>query len=66
MKPQVERKAFTIREIAARNRIGKDSVYEEVRAGRLRARKLGKRTIVLDTDEEAWRAALPLLELSTA
>jgi excisionase family DNA binding protein len=65
-KAGIERKAFTIHEFAARNGIGKDKAYQEVREGRLRARKLGKRTLILDTDEAAWRDALPLLNLSAA
>jgi excisionase family DNA binding protein len=63
---EIQRRAFTIHEFAARNGIGKDKAYSEVREGRLRARKLGKRTLILDTDEQAWRDSLPLLEFPAA
>ena len=65
-KVEIQRRAFSIPEIIARNGIGRDKIYEEIRAGRLRARKLGKRTLILDSDEQAWRDALPLLELPAA
>ncbi len=39
-------------------------LYREVRAGRLRARKLGRRTIVLSEDLERWLRALPALATS--
>jgi hypothetical protein len=63
---EVERRAFGVHEFAKRNNIGKDKVYKEIREGRLKARKAGKRTIIFDTDEDEWRANLPLLELPAA
>jgi excisionase family DNA binding protein len=61
-----DRRAFTIKEFAARNGIGRDKVYGEIRQGRLRARKAGKLTLIFDVDEIAWRDALPVLELPAA
>jgi excisionase family DNA binding protein len=40
--------------------VGRTSIYEAIRAGDLKARKLGRRTIILDEDLRAWLAALPL------
>jgi excisionase family DNA binding protein len=40
--------------------LGRTSVYEAIRAGELRARKLGRRTIIMDEDLRAWLASLPL------
>jgi hypothetical protein len=57
---------FSLQEIAARNGCGLTKIYDEINAGRLRARKLGKRTIVFVADEAAWRAALPLYPASSA
>ena len=46
--------------------ICRDTFYAEVRRGRLRALKLGKKTIVLKTDAEGWAKSLPALELAPA
>lgn len=39
---------------------GRTSIFAEIRAGRLKARKLGRRTIILDLDLRDWLAALPV------
>jgi hypothetical protein len=57
------REAFAVREFCARYRIGRDLFYSEVKRGRLRAVKLGRKTIVLRADAESWAASLPALEL---
>jgi excisionase family DNA binding protein len=59
-----DREAFAVREFCARYGICRQTFYDEVRRGRLRAVKLGKKTIVLRTDAEAWVATMPALELS--
>lgn len=46
-------------EFAGANGIGLTQTYVEIKAGRLRAHKVGKRTIIFPEDEAAWRAALP-------
>jgi hypothetical protein len=53
--------ADTVEEFAVRNRISRSQAYKEIAAGRLVARKIGARTIVLRDDAEAWRRALPTL-----
>jgi excisionase family DNA binding protein len=55
------RDAFAIREFCARYGICRDTFYAEVRRGRLRALKLGKKTLVLRADAEVWAASLPEL-----
>jgi excisionase family DNA binding protein len=55
--------AFTVLEFAKRNGIGHDKVYAEIRAGRLVARKSGRRTLIFEEAERAWREALPMLVL---
>jgi len=39
--------------------IGRTTVYEEIKQGRLRALKCGKRTIITVDDAEAWLRLLP-------
>jgi hypothetical protein len=53
--------AFTIPGFCAAYGIGRTLVYEEIKAGRLSARKVGNRTLILRTDAEAWAAGLPSL-----
>jgi excisionase family DNA binding protein len=59
-----DREAFAVREFCARYGICRQTFYDEVRRGRLRALKLGKKTIVLRADADAWVATMPALELS--
>ena len=41
--------------------IGRTKAYEELNAGRLRARKAGRRTIITADDAENWLSRLPAL-----
>ena len=41
--------------------IGRSKIYEEIAAGRLVARKVGSRTVVLAADLEIFLAALPVV-----
>lgn len=59
------REAFAVREFCARYGICRQTFYDEIRRGRLRALKLGKKTVVLRADAEAWAASLPALRLAT-
>jgi hypothetical protein len=47
------REAFAVREFCERYGICRETFYQEVRRGRLRALKLGAKTIVLKTDADA-------------
>ena len=58
------REAFAVGEFCERFGICRETFYQEVRRGRLRAVKLGAKTIVLKTDADAWVATMPPLELS--
>jgi hypothetical protein len=42
--------------------VGRTKAYEQIGLGRLRARKLGKRTIITDDDAEEWLRNLPQVE----
>ncbi|UVK41499.1 DNA-binding protein [Mesorhizobium sp. AR10] len=39
--------------------LGRTSAFGEIKGGRLKARKVGRRTIILATDAETWAASLP-------
>jgi excisionase family DNA binding protein len=57
------REAFAVGEFCARYGICRETFYQEVRRGRLRAVKLGAKTLVLKSDADAWVASMPPLEL---
>jgi excisionase family DNA binding protein len=52
--------ALTIHEAAKAVSIGRSSLYEEIAKGRLQARKLGRRTLILVEDLNRWLSTLPL------
>jgi excisionase family DNA binding protein len=52
-------RAFSIEEFCRRYGLGRTKVYEEIKLGRLRARKIGRRTIVTQDDAENWLQHLP-------
>lgn len=53
--------AYSIRELANEGPIGRSSIYNQIAAGRLRARKIGRRTVVLDEDWRAFLADAPVI-----
>ena len=59
-----DREAFAVREFCARYGICRQTFYDKVHRGRLRAVKLGKKTLVLRADADAWVATMPALDLS--
>jgi excisionase family DNA binding protein len=57
---QVRPVAHTIREAAREAKISRTLLYEFIRSGDLKARKIGRRTIITDDDLRAWLASLPV------
>lgn len=57
--PDLQREGLSIAEACAVAGIGRTKIYEAISAGNLKARKLGKRTLVLRDDLRAFLAALP-------
>jgi len=57
----IAKETFTVRELCGRYGICRATFYAEVKRGRLRAIKLGKKTIVMRADADAWAASLPEL-----
>ena len=55
----MENRALTIDEFCDRFRICRATAYHLIRTGKLRARKLGRRTVLLAPDVDAWVASLP-------
>jgi hypothetical protein len=51
--------AYTISDVEKRACIGRTLIYAEIASGRLKARKVGRRTVILNTDLLAWLKALP-------
>jgi excisionase family DNA binding protein len=56
----METHALTIREFCDRFRISRFTFYELIRAGKLRARKVNRKTILLAPDVAAYEASLPV------
>ena len=54
--------AMSIAEFCQRYGVGRTTAYAEIKQGRLRARKCGKRTIIANDDGDEWLRRLPLIE----
>ena len=55
------RLAYSISRLAKESDVSRSMIYEEIAAGRLIARKIGRRTIVRRADALAWLRSLPRL-----
>ena len=51
--------AYSVAEFMAFASIGRTKLYQEINEGRLKARKLGAKTVILASDAQAWLEALP-------
>jgi excisionase family DNA binding protein len=56
--------AMSIAQFCERYNTGRTKAYEEIKSGRLRARKVGKRTIITEDDAEHWLEELPVIEVA--
>jgi hypothetical protein len=52
-------KSYSLNEFARQNAIGFTPVRGEIKAGRVVARKVGRRTIIAAEDAKAWQERLP-------
>jgi excisionase family DNA binding protein len=59
--PTAAPRAFSIAQFCRRFGVGRTSVYQELKLGRLRARKIGRRTIITEDDAEDWLHRLPVI-----
>ena len=51
--------AMTVGEFCEWARIGRTTLYSEVKAGRLVVRKIGSKSVILRSDGDAWLRSLP-------
>ncbi len=51
--------AFSVDDFCRWAGVGRTAAYAEMSAGKLAAKKLGRRTIILRTEAERWLASLP-------
>ncbi len=51
--------AHTIEMAAKAATVGRTSIYEAINSGALKAKKIGRRTLILDEDLRAWLTSLP-------
>lgn len=58
---QFQREGLSIFEACRVAGIGRTKIYEAISDGRLKARKLGKRTIILNDDLRTFLASLPVV-----
>jgi excisionase family DNA binding protein len=54
--------AHSVEEAATRANCGRTTVYAAIKSRALAARKIGRRTIILEADLRDWLASLPVRE----
>ncbi len=57
--------AYSIADLAHVAGVGRSFIYEEIRQGRLKVKKAGRRTLVLQSEATHWLDALPELYVSS-
>jgi len=53
------RKAYSLREVGGLINTGQTKLFELIKSGQLKTRKLGRKRLVLDTDLEKFLETLP-------
>jgi excisionase family DNA binding protein len=61
---RARQRAMSIAEFCKRYGPGRTTVYAELKSGRLRGRKLRRRTIIAEEDAEDWLRNLPPVSTS--
>jgi hypothetical protein len=63
---RVRQRAMSVAQFCQNYATGRTTAYQEIKAGRLRARKCGKRTIISEEDAENWLGSLPFVPAALA
>jgi excisionase family DNA binding protein len=58
--PNLPREGLTVSEACAMAALGRTKIYEAISEGRLKARKCGKRTLILKNELRQFLESLPL------
>ena len=58
----LEVEGFSVAEACVVAGIGRTKIYESIESGRLKARKIGKRTIILRSDLQEFLQSLPVIQ----
>ena len=59
---RARQRAMSLSQFCERYGPGRTKAYEELKSGRLRGRKIGKRIIIAEDDAEDWLHHLPVIE----
>lgn len=59
---EIQKFGFTMEEAAALSAIGRTKIYAAVKDGKLKARKYGRRTVILASDLQMFLENLPARE----
>ena len=54
------KRALSVAEAAKAAGVGRTTFFEEIRRGRITARKVGRRTIITTDDLDTWLKSLPV------
>ena len=66
MTEEIQKLAFSVDEAAMRSGHGRDKIYDAIRTGRLKAKKVGRRTLIMTDDLRQYLDELPPLRLPAA
>jgi len=58
--------AYTVEDAARVASLGRTALYAEIKAGRLRAHKIGRRTVILAASLRDWLESLPAIGAQSA
>jgi excisionase family DNA binding protein len=56
------RVAYSVAEVMKLAGLGHDTIYKQIHAGHLKARKVGRRTVVLASDLQTFLESLPVMK----
>lgn len=63
---RTRQRVMSIAQFSENYGIGRTKTCEELKSGRLRGRKIGKRTIITEDDAEDWLRRLPIIPVSAS